>query len=279
MPDPQHKSIFNDILEAIESNRMPLPTQPEVALAVEEVVEDPNVTVGHLNDIISKDPALTARIIRISNSPLVRGRMEITSLENAISRLGLNFVANMAIGLAMEQLFHAKNKSIEVKMRHVWQHSAKVAGIAHVIANMKSRLQPEHATLAGLLHEIGVLPILSYAESKPELCDNFNQLEEIIDKTEDKLGEAILLSWQFHPNIAQVPRKIREIYSKKTEADLSDVVLVSKLFVLSETKHPLNTLDKSKIPAYERLQLDPSKSLSEDPNLKEPLEAAKALLV
>lgn len=279
MSEHQHQAIFNDILEAIETNRLPLPTQPEIAMAVEEATEDPNVTVGQLNRIIARDPALTARIIRIANSPLVRGRMSITSLENAISRLGLNFVANMAIGLAMEQLFKAKNKSIEKMMKSVWKHSAKVAGVAQMLA-MKYCEQPsEHASLAGLLHEIGILPILSYAERNPQILDAPSQLlDQVIQKTESKLGQAIMLSWQFHPQIAEVPIKLKEVYVEKDAPDLADMVLVAKFYVLENTQHPLNQLDKREIPAYQRLGLDPTKSLAEHSHLKEALEAAQSLL-
>jgi HD-like signal output (HDOD) protein len=279
MSEAQYQVIFNDILEAIESNRLPLPTQPEIAIAIEEATQDPNVTVGQLNKIIVRDPALTARMIRIANSPLVRGRMSITSLENAISRLGLNFVANMAIGLAMEQLFQAKNKSIEKMMKSVWKHSAKVAGIAQMLA-MKYCDQPsEHASLAGLLHEIGILPILSYSEKNPQILEAPSKiLDEVIQKTEAKLGEAIMLSWQFHPNIAEVPVKFKEIYIEKPEPDLADMVLVAKLHVLENTQHPLAKLDRTEIPAYARMGLDPTQSLSDNPSLKEGLEAAQSLL-
>lgn len=275
----QHQQIFTDILEAIETNRLPLPTQPEIAMSIEEATEDPNVTVGQLNKIIGRDPALTARIIRIANSPLVRGRMNITSLENAISRLGLNFVSNMAIGLAMEQLFKAQNSTIEKMMNGVWKHSAKVAGIAQMLAMRYSNQPSEHATLAGLLHEIGILPILSYAEKNQKVLQAPSPLlDAVIQKTEAKLGQAIMESWQFNQNIADVPTKLKEVYVKKNETDLADIVLVAKIHVLENTNHPLAKLDKTEIPAYQRMGLDPTKSLSEIPELKEALAAAQGLL-
>lgn len=270
-------TFFMDLLEAIERNRLPLPTQPDIAMAIQEVNQNPYVTIEELDSIIGKDPALTARIIRMANSPLVRGRVTINSLENAISRLGARFVSNMAIGLAMEQLFLAKHKVIEQKIKEAWKHSGQIAATSYVIANYTKKLPPDEAMLAGLLHEIGILPILTYAETQPELLKNLTVLDELIENHYAKLGEAILNSWQFPANIAAVPQNMTQYYRKINEPDLSDVVLVSKIFVLAGTEHPLAKIDKMEIPAFERLGLDPKEDLLQNPQLQEPLQAAEAL--
>jgi len=270
-------TFFMDLLEAIERNRLPLPTQPDIAMAIQEVNQNPYVTIEELDSIIGKDPALTARIIRMANSPLVRGRVTINSLENAISRLGARFVSNMAIGLAMEQLFLAKHKVIEQKIKEAWKHSGQIAATSYVIANYTKKLPPDEAMLAGLLHEIGILPILTYAETQPELLKNLTVLDELIENHYAKLGEAILNSWQFPANIASVPQNMTQYYRKINEPDLSDVVLVSKIFVLAGTEHPLAKINKMEIPAFERLGLDPKEDLLQNPQLQEPLQAAEAL--
>lgn len=252
------KSIYNDILEDIEKNRLPLPTQPKIAIAVQELCQNPNITIDELNDLIGKDPGLTARIIRIANSPLVRGRVSINSLKTAISRMGAHFVATLATGLAMEQLFYAKNKIIEDKMRKAWQHSGDVAMASYAIAEYSKLFAPEEAMLAGLLHEIGMLPILTYAEHHSSLLQNLDSLEMLIHQFRASLGEAILTSWQFPRYIAEVPKNLPNLYRDLENADLSDVVLVAKIYTLQGTNHPLAQLGHEDIPAYMRLGLDPT---------------------
>lgn len=270
-------TFFMDLLEAIERNRLPLPTQPEIAMAIQEVNQNPYVTIEELDNIIGKDPALTARVIRLANSPLVRGRVTINSLENAISRLGVRFVSNMALGLAMEQLFLAKNKIIEQRLKDAWKHSGQIAATSYVIANHTKLLPPDEAMLAGLLHEIGILPILTYAETQPELMKNLSVLDELIQNHYAKLGEAILNSWQFPPNIANVPQNMTQYYRKIPKADLADVVLVSKILVLAGSMHPLASINKQEIPAFARLGLDPEEDLLMRPEFQEPLQAAETL--
>ncbi len=275
-PDSSN-SIFNDILENIEKNRLPLPTQPKIAIAIQELSENPNVTVEELSEVIGKDPGLTARIIRIANSPLVRGRVSINTLKTAISRLGTSFVANMAIGLAMEQLFCAKNKVIEEKMRQAWQHSGDVAAASYVLANYSKAFPPEEAMLAGLLHEIGMLPILTFAEKNKELLQNPDMLDMLIQKFSFNLGEAILMSWQFPRYIAEVPKNLADFYRKTKEVDLADIVLVAKFHALKDTPSLLSGINKENIPAFARLGLDPKEDLSDNPVLQKQLDEVSHL--
>jgi HD-like signal output (HDOD) protein len=270
-------SIFNDILESIEKNRLPLPTQPKIAIAIQELSENPNVTVEELNEVIGKDPGLTARIIRIANSPLVRGRVSINTLKIAISRLGTSFVANMAIGLAMEQLFCAKNKYIEEKMRNAWQHSGEVAAASYVLANYSKAFPPEEAMLAGLLHEIGILPILTFAEKNKELIEDQALLALLLQKYSFNLGEAILMSWQFPRYIAEVPMNLSNPLRNIPQLDLADIVLVAKIHALKGTQEPLALINKEMIPAYGRLGLDPSKDITDYPEIQKQMGEVSSL--
>mgnify|MGYP000281771001 CR=1 FL=1 len=116
-----------------------------------------------------EDDDITARIIKVVNSPLLRTSKEITDIQMAISRLGINYTCNLATGLAMEQMFQATSDVVDRKMREVWNKSTEIAGICHVLCRHYTRLMPDQATLAGLVHQIGVLPILTYAEENNAL--------------------------------------------------------------------------------------------------------------
>ncbi len=270
-------SFFNDLINDIEKNRLPLPTQPRIVIAIQELNQNPHVTATMLSEVIGKDPGLTARIIRIANSPLTRGIAVINSLDNAISRLGIQFVSSMALGLAMEQLFYAKNKIVEHKLREAWQHASHVAAMSYVLAlNLKS-VPAQEAALAGLLHEIGILPILVFAEKNTELLQDETTFNALIEKHYSQLGEAILTSWQFPREIAALPKNLTEIYRNIERPDLTDIILVAKLEMLQGTTHSLALIDKTEVPAYERLKLNAAENLQENEQYKKPLEVAKRL--
>jgi HD-like signal output (HDOD) protein len=150
--------IRNELLEAIKGDVLVLPTMPEVALRLREVAEDENSNVQSIAKVIGNDAALTARIIRIANSPLVRGVQTVEDLQMAVSRMGMEYTANLAIGIAMEQLFQATSDAVDERMRKTWAHSTDVASMSHVLCQHFTKLKPDQATLAGLIHEIGKLP-------------------------------------------------------------------------------------------------------------------------
>ncbi len=158
------EKVQQELIQAIENDELVLPTLPEVALRVREAAEDPNISIPALSKVIGNDAALTARIIKVVNSPLLRTSKEITDLQMAVGRLGINYTCNLATGLAMEQMFQATSDVVDRKMREVWNKSTEIAGICHVLCKHYTRLLPDQATLAGLVHQIGILPILTYAE-------------------------------------------------------------------------------------------------------------------
>ena len=183
--------VQQDLIRAIDQDELVLPTLPEVALQVREAAEDPDVSIQALSKVIGNDAALTARIIRVVNSPLLRSPKEITDLQMAISRLGINYTCNLATGLAMEQMFQATSDVVDRKMREVWNKSTEIAGICHALCRHYTRLAPDQATLAGLVHQIGALPILTYAEEHSELLADSISLNHVIERIHPLIGERI----------------------------------------------------------------------------------------
>ncbi|PID42744.1 MAG: histidine kinase [Proteobacteria bacterium] len=265
------------ILKAIENDSLVLPTLPEVALQVREIAEDPDSSIGQIVDVISNDAALTARIIRVCNSPLLRGNREITALNMAVNRLGMSYTSNLATGLAMEQMFQATTEMIDRKMREVWQQSTEIAGICHVLCANYTNLKPDQATLAGLVHQIGVLPILRFVEDKG-IRINSVILDNIIDAIHPQIGARILQKWDFPAELRSIPVDYLDFERKVATADYADIVMVANLQSNAGTNHPTAQLDWSRFSAFSRLGLDPEIDMSEAEDLSEQMEAATALL-
>ncbi|TNE75050.1 MAG: HDOD domain-containing protein, partial [Gammaproteobacteria bacterium] len=175
------ETIKTELISAIENDKLVLPTLPEVALQVREIAESEDSAIADLVKVISNDTALSARIIRVCNSPLFRGSRAIENLNMAVSRLGMAYTSNLAMGLAMEQMFQATSDMIDKRLRATWQTSTEVAGVCHVLAQHYTKLKPDQATLAGLVHLIGVLPILRYVEDKDIQISSI-MLDNVIDE-------------------------------------------------------------------------------------------------
>ena len=272
------EKVQQELIQAIENDELVLPTLPEVALKVREAAEDPNVGIADLAKVIGNDAALTARIIKVVNSPLLRTSKEITDLHMAVGRLGINYTANLATGLAMEQMFQATSDVVDKKMREVWNKSTEIAGICHVLCKHYTRLLPDQATLAGLVSQIGILPILTYAEDHSELLADSISLNHVIEAIHPIVGDKILRTWDFPEPIACVPCQFLNFQRNSTKADYVDIVQVAMLQSYLGSEHPYTKLDWSTIPAFAKLGLDPNVDMKEDEDLSDAMEAAMSML-
>jgi HD-like signal output (HDOD) protein len=272
------EQIRSELLQAIESDQMVLPTLPEVALRVREAASDPDVDIGSLTKVIQNDAALTARIIKVANSPLLRASRAIEDLKMAVGRLGINYTSNLATSLAMQQMFQATSDLIDQRMRDTWTHSTEVAGIAHVLARHYTRLKPDQATLAGIVHKIGVLPILTYAEDNRRLLRDPAALDALIDNLHPLIGRKILETWDFPAELVTVPEGHLDFARALDKPDYADVVMVANLQSYIGSDHPLLQMDWSGISAFDRLGLSPEINAPEVEDLSADMEAAMALL-
>ena len=250
-------SVRTDILKALQQDRLELPVLPEVALRIRDTADNPDVTVGQLAKVIGEDPALSARVIRVANSPLLRGPRVIEDLASAINRLGITFSANLATGFAMEQMFQSTSETIDDLLRAVWNHATQVAAISTTLARTRTRLKPDQAMLAGLTHAIGILPVLAWAENDDRLTDDPALLNEVIEQVHPELGSAILRSWEFPGELIEVPRKYAQLDRATPRADYVDVVAVANLTSRLGTSHPLAKVDLHDVAALARLGFDP----------------------
>ncbi len=224
------ETVQKDLLAAIDRDDLMLPTLPEVALQIREAAEDRDINVSELSKVIGRDIALSARLIKVVNSPLLRGSCEVTALHTAITRLGVNYSCNLAIGLVMEQIFNARSSVVEQKMRDIWTTSVQTAGIAYELCrHSASGLKPDQAALAGMIHQIGALPILIYAEEHNELLSDPICLNHVIDRIHPLIGERILKKWDFPAPLANVPECYLQLHRDPGAADYADVVQIASL--------------------------------------------------
>ncbi|MGX5174657.1 HDOD domain-containing protein [Aliikangiella sp. IMCC44653] len=271
------KEFLAELIDAITNDRLTLPTLPEVALKIRETANDEDVNAAELASVIGQDAALAARIIKVANSPLMRGTVVVDNLQLAITRMGINFVRNLATGLAMEQMFQATSDAVDSRLRASWEHTIEVASISHVLASNFTRLKPDQATLAGLIHQIGILPILTLAEENPQILEHEAVLDKIINRLQGKVGRAILKAWEFPPEMVIIPHACTD-FSRESEgeADYADVVTVAKLQSYPEDNNPFSHIDPATVPAFRKLGLSPEVDVHHVEELAIEVEEAKA---
>lgn len=243
------ETVQEHLLTAIANDDLVLPTLPEVALQIREAAEDVDISIPALGKVIGRDPALAARLIKVVNSPMLRATQEVTDLTGAINRLGINYSSNLAIGLVIEQIFNARAPVVQAKLHEVWKASLEVAGISYELCRRYTRLKPDQAALAGLVHQIGVLPILTYAEEHNELLADPVCLNHVIERIQPVLGSKILAEWEFSQALVQVPGEYLDLNRPSVQLDYTGLIQIARLL----RQHDVHRLPD--LAAYQHLGL------------------------
>src|SRR5262249_87206 len=152
-----HDEAFAFVQElAAELNRgtVELPSFPDIALRVRQVLADDSVSTDQVVRVINSDPPLAAQLLPISTSRPINP----TAWRTAAARMGFNMVRSAATGFAMAQLKKVEGpKGLEQPLEQLWQRSAATAAMSYVVARRHSRVNADSAMLAGMLHGIGRL--------------------------------------------------------------------------------------------------------------------------
>ncbi|MFQ5636015.1 MAG: HDOD domain-containing protein [Gammaproteobacteria bacterium] len=174
-----------------------LPAFPDVVKRLQIILVDPNASAHDVVEVISVEPILTARLMRMANSAALNPKgIEITSLGAAVSRLGFNIVRSTATAYAMAQMQQQQElRPIRKQLSGIWKSSNNVAAICYIISKHVLKHRPDEALLAGLLHQMGRLYILIHAQQNdPGLLHDDDYLS-VVQNWQAQIGRTILESW------------------------------------------------------------------------------------
>ncbi|MCW8853186.1 MAG: HDOD domain-containing protein [Gammaproteobacteria bacterium] len=274
------ETFFEDLKQAVESDQLVLPTLPEVALKIRDAVESENTSAQQIAETLTQDASLSARLIQVANSPLYRSRTPIEDLQMAVTRLGIRMVRDLVISLAMKQIYQATSDVLDERFRDIWGASVEVAAICRMLATTIPGINPEQALLAGLIHNIGSLPVLLMAEDDDDLFQDANALTDIIWEIQGKVGELILKTWNFPDNMTEVVKECHNFDYDHVEAgpNLVDIVQVA-LLQGGHVDAAHEPADWNSVPAFAKLGMDTEVNVVEMDENQEIIENTKQSLL
>lgn len=193
----------------IDANRLQLPSPPDNLITLRKLIQH-DAEVTEVATLLSKEPHISARLIKLANSVLFNSRFHVSSVKSAITRLGMQKVSNLVTGFAITQSFiNSKTKGIERYLNRSWLISNQVAAITMSLARHHGHADPDQALLAGQIHNIGDTPLLLHLNTLTELTHNPDLKNKVISmvlkKLSAKVGSAILQKWQFPADMVRLP--------------------------------------------------------------------------
>lgn len=264
--ETEENHLLMEFYAELRSNQVRLPSVPDVAWKVRRIVDREDTSAGDVATAISADPAIAVKLVRACNSPLYRGLGEVHNVRDAVIRLGMQTTRQLVTVFAMQEVFKTRRASLQAHMEQLWRHSREVAALSRVLAEHATRIDPEQAMLAGLLHDIGVVPILVQAEHHPKLFADEKNLRHAVADLRADIGCAVLENWSFPKAFVDVARYAEDWHHEcpEPEPQLADVVIVAQLHSMIGSGQNDQLPPFEQVPAWQRLgelDLNASRSL------------------
>ncbi len=260
--DDTEGALFAEVYEACASGKVDLPALPEIAIKIQAAMKDPDVDIVRLARIVGMDVAVTGGLIRVASSAAYGSGNPVKSVRDAIVRVGLTAARRLAITIAMQQVFQSESPALRLRMQELGDRSVHVSVLSFVLARHCAGFDPEHALLAGLLHDVGSVPVLDYlGRHHPTMSDG--EIDVIVEKLREVVGELVVGSWSLGPDISMVVRESGEWQRHPPgKADYCDIVLVARLYHRhqngsAQAGSAFEVPPYDAVPAFARLSLAP----------------------
>ena len=230
LAQPVGFAFVESLAEELSKGSIELPAFPEIVVRIRKALEDENCTTDQLSQLMSSEPALVTRMLQLANSAaLRRGPDPVTEVGIAINRLGRDIVQNSVMAYAMRQMRQTqKLKVAQPYLETVWHEGVNVASVCYVMARKFTKLSPDQALLAGLLHGVGKLYILSKAEDYPDLFADEESLMTLMEEWHCPIGGSILESLDFGEELAHAVGNYQDTQREhEGEVDFTDLLTIA----------------------------------------------------
>jgi HD-like signal output (HDOD) protein len=195
-------------LQEMLSSFEELPTIPDILFQILRILDDPDSGAADLAEVVRLDAPLTARILRLANSPYYSTRGDMADIHRCIAVLGYRTIRQVAIcvSVATSVVSAAAKAQGHLDYRELWRHSVATGAIAKHLADLAVYPDPEEVFTAGLLHDLGkfVLEIYSPRSYGKVICSRHDSGQTLVEAEREAygfdhavLGEAFGFSWRF----------------------------------------------------------------------------------
>jgi len=255
----QERDLVAELQGGLAQGTLVLPSYPDVAIRIRKVLADDHATVERVGRVVSAEPALSAQLMRLANSAALNpGGRAVTEPKSAVARLGFNMVRSATIAFAMAQVKGAAHlRGLESELDALWHRSTLTAALCYVTARNVRGINADEALLAGLLHNIGALYLLSKAHQYRAVFADVEANRRIVEAWHIQLAVGLLKQWGMPSSIIQAVESQESGHrARDGSADLADVLIVARLLAASVAS-PNEVQDElQRVPALGRIGLE-----------------------
>ena len=249
--------FFQRFYQHFIQGELKTPSFPDIALKLRKAIQQ-DFEITDIVKIVNLDPVISAKLIQVVNSPVYRPLSPISNCLDAVNRLGLTTTYNLVTAFSMNNLVKCNTPLTKKLMQYSWLQSIKVSSISHTLAQLTQKIDPDEALLAGLLHNIGVLPILTFTDSLPKDSYQPTDIDLCINEIHGQIGTIILEKWEFPNNLKQIPLQSSDWFANTTEdLNLNDIILLAKYHNILASPGNAELPLLIALPAFQKLENQP----------------------
>ena len=248
-------ALFDEITQLFKSKVITLPSLPEIALYINAALEKEDVSTSKLSKIIQMDPVIAARVVQVANSSLY-GDTKNDSIQEALARIGIDGVRTIVMGVVLRDLFMPNTQPVIDSMTKFYEHSIRTGVICYALAKKLKGFNRDQAFMAGILHDIGVVPILVVADRHPQIAEKQNNLTAVLAHLKNFIGGMVLQQWEFSDKFIEVAKHAYDWDRQVEKADYCDLVQVALLHSHLVGGEKIKGPALNDLPAFKRLGFD-----------------------
>jgi HD-like signal output (HDOD) protein len=242
----------------LSAGQVELPSVPDIVIRLQQALSDDNVTNDTIVRVIGSEPMLAGKLLTMANSVALNtsGR-KIADLPTAVARVGFNIVRSAGLSFAVEQLRKASEyRHLEKQLDVLWKDSVQIAALCHVIARRFSSLNGDTALLAGLMHNVGRIYILTRASKYPTLTADPLTFNSIVRDWHANVAKALLENWKVAEEIVEAVGGYEDLDREaRGPVTLTDVLSLAMLVERNRNGAEMNLPDETLIKGLKRMQL------------------------
>ncbi|MCF7970666.1 MAG: HDOD domain-containing protein [Methylococcaceae bacterium] len=247
------------------NDEVQIPVMPDTALHLRKAMQQ-EIGVHEAVKIIQLDPVVSGKLIQVANCPLYISLQPAKSCLDAVNRIGLIGTRSLVFSLCLKQIFNSTNPVLKKYMEALWKRSIYISSISYVLAKETGKVDPEEALLAGLVVDIGIIPLLSFADNLPVDYYSEEELKEAMGFVRGVVGKWVLERWDFPAELMDIPLYSDDWYQHRSDVlSVLDIVVLAQLHSKIGQKNSKAYPAMSSIPAASKLQdatLSPEYSLA-----------------
>jgi HD-like signal output (HDOD) protein len=258
LPNTVVFSFVKGLATELSQGQVELPSVPDIVVRLQQTLSDDNVTNDVVVRVIGSEPMLAGKLLTMANSVALNtsGR-KIADLPTAVARVGFNIVRSAALSFAVEQLRKASEyRHLEQHLDALWKNSVQIAAMCHVIARRFSSLNGDTALLAGLMHNVGRIYILTRASKYPALTADPLTYNSIVRDWHANVAKALLENWKVAEEIVDAVAGYEDLdRDARGPVTLTDVLSLAQLLERNRSGAEMNVPDEMLMKGLRRMQL------------------------